>query len=159
MGSDNVRLRIKVGEKEFEAEGPADFVEQMLAKFDPQKSTAAPSRSSSGTGTEGLGAGGKPQSVGEFVRLLGITKHTDLVLAFGYYLEKYKGQTDFTPADINACYYDTKREASNTSQAIIQNMRSGRLMQAKGEGGARAKYIVTSTGEQQVAGWIAAKPE
>lgn len=159
MATETVKLRMKFGDREFEAEGSIAFVEQMLTRFDSHRTGAQASHTVSTPPAPAVANSGKSLSLGEFIRQIGVTKHTDLVLAFGYYLEKYKGMTEFSPADINACYYETKREASNTSQAIIQNMRSGRLMQARNESGARAKYVLTASGEQQVQSWISPKPE
>ena len=93
-------------------------------------------------------------SVGEFIRRLGLKKHTDLVLAFGYYLEKYSGATEFSPAEINRCYYDAKMETSNTSQMIIYNIKRGCIMEAKSansKGKGKKSYTLTNTGEQVIA--------
>lgn len=82
--------------------------------------------------------------MGEFVRQLGLKKHTDIVLAFGYYLEKISGVREFSPADINKCYYEAKMENSNTSQMLIQNIKNGRIMPARGT---KKLYTLTKTGE------------
>ena len=97
---------------------------------------------------------GKKISVGEFIRQLGFKKHTDLVLAFGYYLEKNAGLQTFTPADINSCYYEAKMESSNTSQMIIQNIRRGLLMAAKKDKdqGKKGAYTLTHSGEEYIEG-------
>lgn len=90
-------------------------------------------------------------SVGEFIRRLGLKKHTDRVVAFGFYLEKYSGATEFSPADINRCYYDAKMETSNTSQMIIQNIKRGYVMlarSARSKGKGKKSYTLTNTGEQ-----------
>jgi hypothetical protein len=76
-----------------------------------------------------------------------VKKHTDIVLAFGYYLEKYSGVTEFTPADINACYYDSKMDSSNTSQMLIQNIKRHRIMEAKRGKSKKRSYVLTNTGE------------
>ncbi len=96
-------------------------------------------------------SGGKTLSIREFIQQLELKKHTDISLAFGYYLEKHQGVTEFTPADINNCYYEAKLEASNTSQMIIQNIKRGYVMPSKkkGEKG-RNRYTLTSSGEKFV---------
>jgi hypothetical protein len=81
-------------------------------------------------GTAAL-ASSKAISIGEFIRNFGIKRHTDLVLAFGYYLEKHSGVSSFTAADIGRCYYDAKMDTSNVSQSIIQNIKRGFIMHAK----------------------------
>jgi hypothetical protein len=149
------RIKIAKADQEFEAEGDKAFVLEMLKRFDsgshdekkfvqPEKNTKAKS------GSEvALPAVGKKISVGEFIRQIGFKKHTDLVLSFGYYLEKHAGFASFTPADINTCYYDSKMESSNTSQMIIQNIRRGFIMEAKKDKG-RKSYTLTRTGEEHI---------
>ena len=94
--------------------------------------------------------------MGEFVRQLEIKKHTDFVLAFGYYLEKFAEKSSFTPADINEAYYEAKLDASNTSQMIIQNIKRGYLMSAKAKKGestgndGKKRYTITSSGEAHI---------
>jgi len=149
------RVKIVKEGQEFEAEGDKKFVLDMLSRFETVAPAATPSASSSTKATKSASAAavqaaaaGKQTSVGEFIRLLGLKKHTDLVLAFGYYLEKYAGLQAFTPADINTCYYEAKMESSNTSQMIILNIRRGFLMPAKRdkEKGKKA-YTLTRSGE------------
>jgi hypothetical protein len=99
-------------------------------------------------------ASSKAVSVGEFIRQFGFKKHTDLILAFGYYLEQHSGVKEFTPADLNNCYYEAKMEPSNTSQAIIQNIKRSFMMVAKADKkagkGAAKKYTLTSSGESYI---------
>jgi len=83
------------------------------------------------------------------IQQLDLKKHTDITLAFGYYLERYAGALQFTPADINNCYYEAKMETSNTSQMIVQNIKRGYMMPSrkKGEEG-KNRYTLTNTGEK-----------
>lgn len=150
MASNNYRLRLVESGREFEAEGNEKFIDRMLARFwaaasaangDGRARTARPGSAAKPT---------KPASVVEFIRPFGATKHTDLALLFGYYLEKQAGLADFTAADINNCYYEAKLESSNTSQMLINNIKTGRMMEAKGSG-AKKRYRLTVTGEKAVA--------
>jgi hypothetical protein len=131
----------------------------MLARF--EKAGAGTSeRSLSGTTsgkdkkTEVLSPSAvKRISLGEFVRQFQFKKHTDFVLAFGYYLEKHSGLSAFSAADINNCYYEAKMESSNTSQMIIQNIKRGFMMPAKGKGvekGGRKLFTLTRSGEEHL---------
>jgi hypothetical protein len=152
------RIRIVRGDEQFEAEGDKNFVLQMLARF--ESSTPSSSASSSGAMTpsprrqresriadrERVLSSAKVTSTGEFIRQFHFKKHTDFVLAFGYYLEKHSGLTEFSAADINNCYYEAKMESSNTSQMIIQDIKRGYMMEAKGRG-CRSK--VETSGSQQ----------
>lgn len=157
MAPRSYRLRIARGDQQFEAEGDKSFVLEMFKKF--ESGAAAEPASAKGRGAKVAAdpaalASAKAVSVGEFIRQFGFKKHTDLVLAFGYYLEQHSGVKEFTPADLNNCYYEAKLEPSNTSQAIIQNIKRGTIMVAKGDKktskGAAKKYTLTSTGEALV---------
>ncbi|MGB6476328.1 MAG: hypothetical protein WBF04_19935, partial [Candidatus Sulfotelmatobacter sp.] len=130
------RLKVVRGELNFEAEGDKKFVLDMLARFD-KASSPTPAASVELT-RPAKGRPATPQLViakgtspGEFIRQFHFKKHTDFVLAFGYYLEKHSGLAEFTAADVNACYYEAKMESSNTSQMIIQNIKRALLMEAK----------------------------
>ena len=156
MPVDTYRIKIQRGAEQFEAEGDKTFVLEMLARFETsQGGERAPTHAQLQEGevdaTSGLAAA-RATSPGEFVRQFGFKQHTDLVLAFGYYLEKHSGLNAFTPADINNCYYEAKMENSNTSQMIIRNIQQGYMMEAKAAGkeakGARTQYRLTNTGEE-----------
>lgn len=153
------RIKVVRPDLQLEVDGDRKFVLEMLARFD--KPTASPSGKANLSGkTEPASkvlpaTVGKEISPGEFIRKYGVKKHTDLVLAFGYYLEKHSGLASFSSADINNCYYEAKMENSNTSQMIIQNIKRGYLMQAKakGEEGKRGKgqlFTLTSSGEEHL---------
>jgi len=152
------RIKIVRGDLQFEAEGDKTFVLQMLARFDqpesgvPSAPRGAPkARGGRATPSTALSVA-KGTSTGEFIRQFRFKRHTDFVLAFGYYLEKHSGVTAFAAADINNCYYEAKRESSNTSQMIIQNIKRGYMMEAKSSGkgrkGAKKLYRLTSSGEE-----------
>jgi len=160
MASNNYRIKIVRADYQFEIEGDKAFVLAMLEHFEGDvisksnkvsKKSEKIVESAEVTATKHT----KTLSVSEFIRQLGFKKHTDIVLAFGYFLEKHSGISDFTPADINTCYYDSKMEASNTSQMIIRNINHGRMMEAKKEKDQKKKsYVLTRTGEDFINGII-----
>lgn len=145
------RIRIVRGDAELEVEGDREFVLEMLQKYGPGKGT---SQATSGDDSEtGATEPSKARSAREFIQALGLKKHTDIVLAFGYYLEHQQGKEVFSPADINNCYYEAKLEPSNTSQAIIQNIKRGVLMTkgpATKKKAARKRYTLTQSGEEYI---------
>lgn len=153
------RLRIVRGDQEFEAEGDRAFVLKMADRFSSGAGLVpaleeTPSKSKKGASEGGtrvvVEKTGKQISVREFVQKLGLKKHTDIVLAFAYFLEHNLGKPSFTPADINNLYYEAKLEPSNTSQACILNIRRSFMMEDKkagGEKGGRKAYTLTQTGE------------
>ncbi len=151
------RLKVVRGELNFEAEGDKKFILDMLARFD-RASAPAPAASVELT-RPAKGRPATPQLViakgtspGEFIRQFRFKKHTDFVLAFGYYLEKHSGLAEFTAADVNTCYYEAKMETSNTSQMIIHNIRRGLLMEAKRRNqenkATRKVFTLTRSGEE-----------
>lgn len=149
------RIRMSKGDQNFEAEGDKRFVLEMLKRF--EGGVAPKATRGEGPPDPAALASSKRVSVGEFIRQLGIRKHTDLVVAFGYYLEEHSGLKDFTAADINNCYYEAKMETTNVSQSIIQNIRRGYMMEAKGDKKAKKgrRYTVTASGQSFI-GKIAA---
>jgi hypothetical protein len=153
MASHNYRIRIVRADQQFEAEGDKAFVLAMLERFEggavPKTSKSSKKSTKVSESSELITPHhDKALAVGEFIRQLGFKKHTDIVLAFGYFLETHSGLSDFTPADINTCYYDSKMEASNTSQMIIRNINQGRIMEAKkGKDQKKKSYVLTRTGE------------
>jgi hypothetical protein len=149
------------------AEGDKAFVLEMLARFSPVNATTEKDNKNKSFRTESSVkkqidpvAMTKDLSVGEFIRQFEIKKHTDFVLAFGYYLEKHTDKDNFTPADINDAYYDAKLEPSNTSQMIIQNIRRSFLMEAKtpkDSKSSRKHYTLTQAGEKHIAKLLGTK--
>ena len=155
MAETTYRIKIVKPDFELEAEGDKAFVKEMINRFENAPS-ASPDKSKKATTKQTTDKAqksstkSKPLSVGEFILQVGTKKHTETVLAFGYYLEKYADIKEFTAADINSCYYDAKMESSNTSQMIINNIKTRRIMEAKkkqGEKGRKA-YVLTRTGEE-----------
>jgi hypothetical protein len=145
------RIRIVRGDVQFEAEGDKAFVLDMLKRFDPSSTAAAPVGRAKIDRTVRRDEAAKGLSPSEFIRQLGLKQHVDIVLAFGYYLETELDKKEFTPADINNLYYESKMENSNTSQACINNTRRGHMMEARGaKKGGRKKYTVTRSGEEYI---------
>ena len=156
MAVGTYRIKVVHGDQQFEVEGDKKFVLEMLKRFGPdgppassQRGVTSPIKKSKGEASESAAIPSRALSVGEFVRQAGLKRHTDLVLGFGYYLEKHSDLKDFTPADINTCYYEAKIESSNTSQMIAQNIKRSYMMPARGpakkKGGAR-RYTLTRSG-------------
>jgi DNA-binding MarR family transcriptional regulator len=163
MTTKGYRIWIARGGEEFEVEGDKAFVLKMLERFEPngnpKTSIDAQSSQKNRRGKQNVQlppTKGKSVSIREFVQQLGLKKHTDITLAFGYYLERQADTTEFTPADINNCYYEAKIESSNTSQMIIQNIRRGFMMLSKSNADkGRKRYTLTSSGEKYIEAKIA----
>jgi len=163
MAAKIYRLRIGGEGKEFEAEGDKAFVLAMAKQYGPHAAPPSPPGKPGKPGRPEKHVplaqqprSGKELSLREFIQQLSFKKQTDIVVAFGYYLEKYRGNADFSAADINNCYYEAKLETSNTSQMILNGIKSGRLMasRTKGEKG-RKRFTLTDSGETFVTSKIA----
>jgi hypothetical protein len=159
MPAKTYRFRYSADNKDLEVEGDRAFVMAMIKRFLPDAAGAAPLviRQAKGKTDKKVPLPEQPitkdVSLREFIQRLGPKKHTDIVLAFGYFLEKYRGNQNFTAADIKSCYYESKLESSNTSQMIIYNIRTGRMMEAKKAEKAekRRRYTLTRSGEEYIA--------
>jgi hypothetical protein len=159
MAAKTYRLRIGGDGKEFEAEGDKAFVLAMAKLYGPGINLDMNKGSKGGTkqvaakhSSLAATSPGKGVSIREFVQQLDLKKHTDISVAFGYYLEKHGGKTDFSASDLNNCYYDAKMEASNTSQMIAQNIKTGRMMPSKQKGDkGRLRFTLTNSGEEFIA--------
>lgn len=155
--SDTYRVKIVRAGNEFEAEGDKEFVLSLLERFEKTLLAGIPAKGSSETGktqTPSMSSAkitDKSISAGEFIRRIGLKKHVDIVLAFGYFLEKYSGMSSFSSADINGCYYDAKMESSNSSQMVIMNIQRGFMMESKDDSSeGKKKFRLTRTAEQFV---------
>jgi hypothetical protein len=155
-------IRLKNGDLELEVRGDKRYVETTFAKL--KALVSLPKRAADEETPEDRpslrrdAGGGKQLSAREFVDTHKLTKHTDIVLAFAYFLEKKRGLDSFTPADVRKCYYEAKIELTNISQMIINNIKKGFVMEtAKKEKGA-GRYTITGKGEKYVdAGFRKAK--
>jgi hypothetical protein len=156
MASKTYRLKIVQEGREFEAEGDKAFVFDMLKQFGPPVPVSigpaaglANQKSSKKRAVLDGTSMGKSVSIREFIQQLDLKKHTDITLAFGFYLEKYQGVSEFSAADVNNCYYEAKLEASNTSQMFILNIKRGYLMASKKNNEKKGnRYTLTGSGEK-----------
>ncbi len=162
MPTKTYRFRYSGENKEFEVEGDRAFVVAMIKRYGPDAPQTPPpfaGETTKGKAAKNLPLAKQPAakdvSLREFIQRLSLKKHTDIVLAFGYFLEKYRGNETFTSTDINSCYYESKLESSNSSQMIVNNIKTGRMMEAKAKGkerkGRGRSYTLTSSGEAYIA--------
>lgn len=150
---ENFRIKFVNGNQEFEIEGSAKFIDDMLKRFSDyiplktgEQKITKPADKIEKQLVKRISE--KDLSISEFIRKLKFKKHTNMVLGFAYFLEKFSGVKEFSPADINNCYYEAKMESSNTSQMIIQLIRRGHLMPAKTKDKKKKLYTLTMSGIQ-----------
>lgn len=146
------RIKIAKDGFEFEAEGDKKFVLEMLNKYG--KGTASqeePHGKKTHIEKDTKESKTKSLSHGEFIRKAGFKKDVDIVLAFGYYLEKHSDMSSFTSSDINKCYYEARIEPSNTSQYVTYLINKGYIMPSKKkEDTGRTKYVLTRSGIEYI---------
>jgi hypothetical protein len=166
MPDQSYRIRLVTQGDEFEAEGDKEFVLEMLKRYDRERAISRRRSKSPYATPETSDDSSKPPeltksvSPAEFIRQLNFKKHTDIVLAFGYYLERNMAVKEFTPADLNNLYYEAKIERSNTSNSCIRNIERGYMMEAKGtKKGAKKRYTLTQSGEKQIESALQIAPE
>jgi hypothetical protein len=159
MAAKTYRVRVVQDGREFEAEGDRAFVLEMLKQYGPELAIDPKQKQGGGkkevkpvTRQESqLKEVSKGLSVREFIQKFELTKHTDITLAFGYFLEKIAGLTNFTSSDVNQCYYEAKMESSNSSQMIIQNIKRGFMMASKkGADSKQSRFTLTHSGEAHI---------
>lgn len=153
MAKTEYQVRFRQGDVEFEVRGDKTFVNRAYSEF--KSGLLGTTRSESMVSSRPTASPAAPRSNAkntsprELLDRFGVKRHVDVVLAFGYYLEKYRALKGFTSVDINTCYYEAKIEPSNTSQMIINNIRKGYMMQAP-RSGKKKTFTITRTGEEFV---------
>ncbi|MGH9681499.1 MAG: hypothetical protein ACRD4Y_16250 [Candidatus Acidiferrales bacterium] len=157
------RIKLKLADTEFEIEGDKQYVtatyrdmKELLGLGQQQTKPVLGGETKLMKPVPTKSQGGKPSSPREFIDRYGLKRHVDIVLAFGYFLERGRGLKNFTGADINNCYYEAKVEPSNTSQMIINNIKKGFIMGSK-KAGVRNNYTLTRSGEEFAEGGFKAQ--
>lgn len=153
MTEQNYRIRIKLGEREIEAEGDKEFVEKYIEEFKKEISkipTELPS-------TEKIIT---PEiqkekieldrlSLAEFYKRKNPKHHNETVVVFAYWLKKREKKEKFTAKDINDCYEEAKISKPRNVTQHIQVVASGKKAYLT-RGPGRGYYKLTLTGEEFV---------
>lgn len=93
----------------------------------------------------------KPLSIKEFTIETDPKDGTEMVLYFGYYLEKYKGVSCFNLSDLKDCYMNAKeRQPPNINDKVNLNIRKGFMMEAQEKKNNSKAWILTRKGEEFV---------
>lgn len=163
-------FRIKVGDVEVEASGPEAYVMEVRAYAEQLVSsslvrtktmgavtpvqdvywTADAASPSSHTSVSTGHPLGKEESLVEFLERLPSRTHKDMILAFGYFLEKNRTIPNFGVKEINDCYDEVKEAKSNTAQYLALLLKSGLIMKAKVQNGGATQYTLTRKGEKSI---------
>jgi len=148
-----VTMRIRLGDSEIEVTGPPDFVDKRIKDF--LKSPPKPEQEllqSAGVPKHGAAPKepGKRRSPAQFFKMVGAKTDRDRTLAAAYYLEHFRGQENFTAAEIKGLIKEARNTPpKNVSDCINGNIQKGLIMGA-GERDKRKAFVLTSDGDDFV---------
>jgi len=90
------------------------------------------------------------ESIGEFLRKVASKAHTDISLAMGYFLLKYRNIEQFTVSDLESLYSEARHPKTNLNLAIIGNIKKGFMIDT-GEKREQLKlFAISRLGEDYV---------
>lgn len=93
----------------------------------------------------------KSLSVKEFILSKEPKSDPQRTLTMGYYLEKMKGQEEFTTEEIEEAYRQAKESvSSNTSVSVARNVEKGYIMQGRANRNGKETWTLTNSGEKAV---------
>jgi|GEM_PF-1293921 len=154
--TENVTMRIRIGQSELEVTGSSNFVEKKIAEFIElnKQSPIAMSLeqvSTSRVGEKQVQSSGKSMSAAQFFRKINPRSDIDRTLAAGYYLEIFKKMENFTAVDIKGTIQKEAKTQppKNTNDAINKNIKKGYMMSAGDKEGKMA-FVLTSDGEEAI---------
>lgn len=162
MAEQNYRVKIKSGDVEIEAEGDKEFVEKQIKelkveilkvgeKLPPEKKTVTSEIPEEGIGLAKL-------SLAEFYKQKQPKDHNATVVVFAYWLAKKKGQEEFQPKDISACYDEARISKPKNVTQHISAMASGKKA-CLTAGSKKGWHKLTLTGEEFVEKGLPLKTE
>lgn len=138
------RLKLKKGDFEVEVQGDKEWVESRFEKLTTEKISIA--------GIEGVMPRGMPETLGEFLDQKGNPeKHTEVVVAYAYWLFHVEKMESFNVKDIVSCYDRTRKtKPSNPNQMVNQNVARHLFAEAKEKKDGFKAWVITRTGEEYV---------
>ena len=151
---ERARLRVNLGQREFEVEGSETFVREWAPRIEsllerladvaemmpePAPAAAAPSRRES----EGNGALG---TFGEYLlRLPSTATDVDRMLAAGYYVQQHSTDDAFATGDANKRLTEQGIKLGNPSQCVKQSVLAKRVFMVN-----RGRYRVSQHGRSHL---------
>ena len=149
MTEQNYRIRIKQDAIEIEVEGDKEFVERHIEEFKkvlPKIAKELPTKEvleiPKGEALEGL-------SLAEFYKKKQPKDYNETVVVFAYWLAKKKGQEEFKPKDILACFDEARITKPKNIRQHIGTVASGKTAFLT-SGSKKGYYKLTLTGEEFV---------
>jgi len=156
--TDEVSMRMRIGDNELEVRGPRNFVEAKIKQFledqrqlQESRRTGSPAKAPT---TSHPASSAKKLSVAQLFTRLKPKTDVDRTLVAGYFLESTGGAENFTAAETRDTIKKAKRTPpKNPSDAVAKNIRKGFMMSA-GDKEGRMAFVLTSDGEEQVREWL-----
>lgn len=151
MSETNYRIKYKKGNFEVEVQGDKDWVEAKFKELTTKEITIVGAKVPKIEGAK-IEEMTLPSSLAEFIRQKGSpSRHSDLVIIFGYWLFHKRGIRVFNRIDIEACYSDARiPESTNTAQMINGAQAAGYLRREGERKDGKIAWTITPTGEKQV---------
>lgn len=133
----NLRIRIKIGEREIEIEGGKEFINEKLSYFEGKLFDI----------TEET----KKISIIEFLKIKKPKSHIKTVLVFAYFLDVYRKMKIFNSEDISKMYDEARiKKPTNINDTINGNVKQGNIMELKEQKEGLKAFSITRSGIEYV---------
>lgn len=134
----NHRVRVRIGDSEFEVEGPAEFVQQHMHRVEAMlDSERTPSDADHDLGSN-------DRSFGELLQALPSSSGTDRMLLAGKFAQETRPDRLFAIGEINALLKEQGVRLGNPSQTAANLIKAKLIFREKG------KLRVSSQGEERL---------
>lgn len=147
---DRARLRISLGQREFEVEGSEAFVREFAPRFETllERLTSPPAAGASPAPQAG-GEGDPAPALGTFgeylLRLPANATDVDRMLAAGYFVQQQAADDSFATAEANRRLTEQGIKLGNPSQCVKQSVLAKRVFMVT-----RGRYRVSQHGRQHL---------
>jgi hypothetical protein len=152
-GGPRCRVRLNLGQREFEVEGGEAFVRELAGRYEELlQSLGAPADPPAAEAAMPPVDGRPLGSFGEFIqRLPGTATEVDRMLAAGYFVQRHSGDDAFTTADANRRLAEQGIKLGNPSQCVRQSLGARRVFAVQ-----RGRFRVSQLGRQHLRQMIGA---
>jgi len=145
------QMRYRKGDLEIEVQGDKEFVQEKfkeLLELAIKKTSEIPIvETPSSVAIPEQTEVRKKQSLAELFKVKNPKSHGDKMLLFGYYLEKFEGQSSFNLDDIEKCYFKIRTpKTKNFGPYLAQLIRESYLMDAEEKKDNKKAWKLTQTG-------------
>lgn len=144
-------IKYRKGDLEIEVQGDKTFVEGKFNELLALKPILPSKESAVSSPIQVTNESSKKTSLAEFLKTKNPKSHGDKILAFGYFLEKFRDYSSFNLNDIDTCYKEARiPKTKNFPHYIAQLIRDGYLMDAEEKKDNKKAWILTDSGLKYV---------